>query len=129
MQDNKTPFEKACDILNLDPTALPVVNHLPDQDQKALIAHYKIMKVIEAKNKQNNNWKPDWTNRNQWKYYPWLRVEEKEDKSGLGLSYFYYVYAFSHTSVGSRLCVGSASQAKEVFVECKDLYEEYFLYQ
>lgn len=120
-------FEAACLILGLDSTALPVVDHLPVEDQKPLIAHYKLLKVIQAKNKQNNDWKPDWTNRNQLKYYPWLWVEAKADNSGLGLSFHVYDSTYSVTSVGSRLCVGSSADAKAVFEEAKDLYEEYFL--
>lgn len=127
MTEIKDQFEAACKILNIEPTALPVVDHLPEDEQKPIIAHYKLMKVIAAKNKINNDWKPDWNDRSQGKYYPWLWVTQKEGQAGFGLSCSDYDYSSTCASIGSRLCVGSAEDAKAVFEQNKDLYEAYFL--
>lgn len=126
MNENITdPFTAACQVLVIDPTTLPIVDHLPEEERKPLIAHYKLLKCIQAKNKLNNNWQPDWKDSNQRKYFPWLWV--KATDTGVGLSYHGNVYSFSSTFIGSRLCLGSAEDCKAIFEECKEFYEEYFL--
>ncbi len=127
MNERKDQFAAACNILGIDATALPVVDHLPKEDQTAIIAHYKLMKVIEAKNKINDGWKPDWSNYSQRKFYPWLLVQPKEDNTGFGLSYYGHGFTHTTTYIGSRLCLGSSEDCKTVFEQNKDLYEEYFL--
>jgi len=103
MTERKDQFEAACGILGIS-TALPVVDNLPEEDRIPTIAHYKLMKVIQARNKQDN-WKLDWGNTNQRKYYPWLWVEQKADNTGFGLSFLDYGYTYSHSySRLSPLC-------------------------
>ena len=117
-------FEDACKALNIDATALPEVSALPEKHQKALIAHYKLVTIAQA---ANDGWEPDWTNWNEGKYYPWFKIVKQEDNTGFGLSYYGNDSTYTHTAIGSRLCVGSAEAAKEVFEANQDLYEEYFL--
>ena len=119
-------FEAACKYLKLDPVkVLPKVTGLPKQHQEATIAHAKLVIISEALNKEANGgktWKPDWTN-GQWdKYYPWFDMS-----SGSGLSCFGCGDRDSYSTVGSRLCFKSAELAKYAGTKFIKLYEKYFL--
>jgi hypothetical protein len=125
-----TSFEHACQVLGLDPLALPEVSMLPENHQKAIVSHYKLITIVEANNKENGDWKADWNNSKQWKYYPWFWVKASDEKpAGSGLSFGDFGDGISRTPVGSRLCVGSSEQAEYVGKTFIDLYTDYFLIQ
>jgi hypothetical protein len=118
-------FEEAAEKLGIDPKALPEVSALPEKHQKAIIAHYKLVIIAQA---INDGWEPDWSNDDQWKYYPWFYVDASADKpSGSGLSYHDYDSVRSRTDVGSRLCFDSREAARYAGEKFKELYEDYFL--
>ena len=113
-------FEAACKKLKLDPKkCLPDVKGIPKHHQEATIAHAKLVIIAEA---INDGWKPDWTNGNWDKYYPWFDMS-----SGSGLSCFGYVGRSSASAVGSRLCFRSAELSKYAGTQFKKLYEQYFV--
>jgi hypothetical protein len=72
-------FEEACHKIRVTP-ALPTLLNGCQELMKATIAAYKLMVIFQA---INDGWIPDWSNSNQWKYYPWFRVLS----SGFGFSY------------------------------------------
>ena len=72
-------FEDACEKLGIDPTKLPELTLLSDEFVKPIVAYYKLLIIYKA---INNGWKPDWSNWDQYKYYPWYRVLS----SGFGFS-------------------------------------------
>jgi len=122
--DKIKTFEEACAALGIS-TALPEVSMLPEAEQKAIVAHYKLTVIAKA---LNEGWKPDWSNDDEYKYYPWFDVEEDAAKpSGFGLSYGGYVGTDLYTFIGSRLCFKSRELAKYAGEQFTDLYEEYFL--
>jgi hypothetical protein len=57
----------------------------------------------------NEGWIPDWTNSNEYKYYPWF---EMGSSSGVGFAYGGYVSWYSFSVVGSRLCFKSRDLAE-----------------
>jgi len=57
----------------------------------------------------NEGWLPDWTNSNQYKYFPWFNMGSS---SGVGFSYHGYDAWDTLSSVGSRLCFKSSDLAK-----------------
>jgi len=57
----------------------------------------------------NEGWIPDWTNSNQYKYFPWFNMGSS---SGVGFSSFVFDFWNSSSAVGSRLCFKSADLAK-----------------
>jgi len=119
-------FEAACKFLKLDPEkVLPKVTGVPKNHQDAIVAHAKLVIIAEALNTEGNDgkpWKPDWTNGDWDKYYPWFDLS-----SGSGLSYDDFVGHGSGSSVGSRLCFKSAELAKYAGTQFLKLYEQYFL--
>lgn len=113
-------FEDACNFLGYDAKNLPDVSHLPTEFAKPIIAYYKLVVIIKA---INNGWTPDWSNSNQYKYYPWFYVLS----SGSGFSDAHCLFTNADANVGSRLCVDSKDKAQYLAEQFEDLYEDYLL--
>jgi hypothetical protein len=117
--DIKT-FMDACKKLNISPIDdLNLLKNL-SINNKSIIAQYKLSIIYEA---INNGWVPDFTNSNQYKYYPYFKVLS----SGLDYSYSFYVYDYTYTTVGVRLCTDTAAKAEYIGKQFKDFYEDYLL--
>lgn len=114
-------FEDACEKLGLDPANIPDVKDIQDEFKKSIISVYKLMIVYKA---INNGWIPDWSDNNQWKYYPWYEVLS----SGFGFSGANCDYDRALASVGSRLCTDTREKALYVAAQFKAEYQDYFLY-
>lgn len=113
-------FEAACKKLKLDPAkVLPKVSGMPKHHQDAIVAHAKLVIIAEA---LNEGWKPDWTNSDQYKYYPWFDME-----SGSGLSFGGCVCDDSVSGVGSRLCFKTKELAEYAGKQFVLLYTQYFV--
>lgn len=91
---------------------------------KALIALNKLFTIAEKWNKEDG-FVPDFSNKGQWKYFPWFKYEG--EAAG-------FVYAPANNSAssadatfGSRLCFKSESRAEEFGKKYADLYNEVFL--
>lgn len=120
-------FQDACQVEGLDPEkVLPDFSCYPEQDRKAMVAHAKLVIIARALNRQANGgkeWRPDWNNHNQTKYYPYFH-------HSMGSSGFRFCdcdYWDSYSYVGSRLCFSSYDLAEYAGNTFLDLYNEYFL--
>ena len=119
--DIKT-FEDACIKENLDPnTVIPDFSLFPENDRQAMIAHAKLIIIAKA---INGDWVPDWTDSDQWKYYPWFKMGSS---SGVGFSYGVCAYWYTGSRVGSRLCFENREKAKYVGTQFQELYKSYFV--
>jgi len=114
-------FEDACAKEGIDPTALPDVSMIPEEFRKPIINAYKLMIIFLA---INNGWRPDWSDSDQYKYFPWYGVLS----SGFGFSSSGYGFGSSFTRVGSRLCTDTSEKAMYIAEQFKAEYQEYFLY-
>lgn len=115
-------FEQACEILAID-TKVPDVSMLPEYYHKPTIAQYKLMIIAEALNKVNGeNWKPDWTNYSEYKYYPWF----DKASSGGGFSFHGSDFWCTYSIVGSRLCYINRDTARFAGKHFIDLYNDLF---
>jgi hypothetical protein len=111
-------FEDACKALKLDPKkALSNIPKIPGKHQKGLIAAAKLYIIADA---LNGGWEPDWSNYNEYKYYPWFNMRP----SGFGL--FRVFCSHSHSGVGSRLCFKSEEIAEYAAKTFLDLYKILF---
>ncbi len=121
--DIKT-YEDACNVLNINPAEdLPYANPA-NAKQESLNAFAKLETIVKAIN--GDEAFPDWTNSNQWKYYPWFWMNKaSKTVSGLGLSYFDYVCDTSVSYVGSRLVFDSKEKAKYAANQFNDIYEKF----
>lgn len=113
-------FEDACNKLNIDPK-IPDVSGIPEEFKKPIIAGYKLMIIYKA---INNEWKPNWNNRDQYKYYPWFGVLS----SGFGFSTSLYFYTITDTDVGSRLCTDTSEKALYIAKQFEAEYKDYLLF-
>ena len=114
IMDQVKTFEDACRILNLDPVTVLGVGLSPDE-----LAYRKLKVIARA---LNQDWTPDWTNANQYKYYPWFDLS-----SGSGLRYFGCDVRRSGSSVGSRLCFKSRELAEYAGTQFIDIYTDFFI--
>ncbi len=118
-------FEDACKVLRLTPKkVIPDFAGFPKKDHAAMIAHAKLVIIARAANKLANKgkeWVPDWSNYDQWKYYPWF---EMKGSSGFRFSVCgrWNTYSF----VGSRLCYISREVCTYVATTFFELYKAYF---
>ncbi len=114
-------FENACAQLNIDPANVPDLSMIPEEFRKPLIAAYKLMIIYQA---INNGWKPDWSDDDQYKWFPWFGVLS----SGSGFSHSFSHYYCTHSYVGSRLCTDSSEKAEYIAEQFEAEYVDYFLY-
>ncbi|WP_407497460.1 hypothetical protein [Elizabethkingia meningoseptica] len=119
--DKVKSFEDACQLLGIEPN-VPEVSMLPENHQKAIVAHYKLVIIAEA---VNEGWKPNWDNWDERKYYPWFDLEGSS--SGAGFSCRGYGYWSTNSDVGSRLCFKTWELAEYIGKTFIDLYKDYFL--
>lgn len=91
---------------------------------KALIALNKLFTIAEKWNKEDG-FVPDFSNKGQWKYYPWFKYEVESAGFVSALSGNTASYALAY--IGSRLCFKSESRAEEFGKKYVDLYNEIFL--
>lgn len=120
-------FEDACKTLKLDSKkVIPDFSCYPEKDKKAMEAHAKFIIIVRASNKLENNgkeWTPDWSNDNEYKYYPWFDMS----KGSSGFRYDAYDDWHAVTGVGSRLCFKTEELAEYTANMFIDLYKAYFL--
>jgi hypothetical protein len=107
--DQVKTFEDACKILGVVPDEH--FNKLDEYNQASI----KLQTIIKA---LNEGWKPNWNDENEYKYYPWWRMDSV---LGFGLGDVYCLGSYS--DVGSRLCFKSEELAQYAAKQFKDLYK------
>lgn len=91
---------------------------------KALIALNKLFTIAEKWNKEDG-FVPDFSNKGQWKYFPWFKYEG--ESAGFVYACTYNTASAANASFGSRLCFKSESRAEAFGKKYVDLYNEVFL--
>jgi hypothetical protein len=108
-------FEDACRHLGIEPSTVISQNDTIDE-----AAYKKLKVVVDA---INNGWKPDWSDHDQYKYFPWFEVLS----SGSGFAFSGYGYYYSASSVGSRLCFESREKCLYAAEQFQSIYEDFFI--
>ncbi len=106
-------FEDACVMLKLD-SKKEIPESLPDH-VKAYMQLCIITKAL------NEGWVPDWTDSNEYKYYPWFDLS----KGVSGFSYGGYSTWGTGTNAASRLCFKSSELAKFAGTQFVEIYRVY----
>ena len=91
---------------------------------KALIALNKLFTIAEKWNKEDG-FVPDFSNKGQWKYFPWFKYEG--EAAGFVFAFAPAAVSYAPAAFGSRLCFKSESRAEEFGKKYVDLYNEVFL--
>lgn len=114
-------FEDACKAEGLkSEQALPDVSTISPADQEPIIAYSKLLIIARALNRTANGgeeWKPDWNNYDEYKYYPWFEMGGSS-----GFRFNDYDYWRTRSGVGSRLCFKTRELAEYAGKEFIDLY-------
>lgn len=113
--DRVKTVEDACELLGIG--ELTLYGNPGDEDIISIAAYHKLIIICRA---LNEGWKPDWSNRSQVKYYPWL-----EYKTGVGFSGTDCGYSRAGTFVGSRLCLKSSELAMYAGKQFESIYNDF----
>lgn len=101
MKNTINTWDDVCAFHKISTDALPDVSRIPEEDHKAVISHYKMMKAVDA---INGGKKHDWDNWGAKKWYPVFDMEKGEDNpTGFGFADSLYDDTHSAAGVGSRL--------------------------
>ncbi len=118
IMDRVKTFEDACQVLGIDQSELTVSGVL-EEDFESISAYAKLIIINKA---LNEGWKPNWADDNEYKYYPWFDMS-----SGSGLRFHDFVYLYSYSDVGSRLCFKSSELAEFEGKQFLDIYTDFFI--
>ena len=115
-----TDFKSACEYLHIKPDFK--IEVADKKHQKAVEAYYQLCVIAEAWNKADG-FVPDWTNTNQWKYWPWMVYKKGgllfggNSNNGASGGFVYAASYLSpsnaHAHFGSRLCFKSSDRARQ----------------
>ena len=121
-------FEDACALLKYDSNnVIPDLSLFPEKDRSALEAHCKLVIIADALNRLENDgdeWFPDWSNYNEYKYTPWF---DMDPSSASGFAFGGYDDWYSDSNVGSRLCYKTRELAEYAGKQFEDLYKMKFV--
>jgi len=121
--------EAALKAKGFAPDFAPDFSYYPDEYMRRFkLAEFKLEQVISA---INGSWVADWTNTNQYKYYPWWNIIEKKKSafSGRGLLLRDVNHDCDNTTVAPCIVFESrekAAYAAKIFLS---LYEEYYFFK
>lgn len=79
---------------------------------------YRILKLL-AKS-LNEEWMPDWSDSNEYKYYPWFEM-----RGSRGFRFIDNAYWHSDSGVGSRLCFKTRELAEYAGQQFQPVYEQF----
>lgn len=85
------------------------------------VAYRKIKLIVLA---YNQGWTPDWSDSNQYKYYPWFKWTAAAG-SAPGFSYIVFAYAHSRSYLGSRLVYKSSELAIDAGQKFESVYSSF----
>lgn len=100
-----------------------LIRDLNPRHVEALIALNELFTIADAWNKEDG-FVPDFSNRDQYKYFPWFTY--KDDAAGFVSAVTYYTATYAHAYIGSRLCFKSASRAEQFGKQFAHLYNKFF---
>ena len=113
-------FEEACKKEGLNPVEEIPFKNPANGRQIAVNAAAKLFIIAKA---LNGDWKADWNNWNQGKYYPWFDMRSSP-AGGSGFSYGDCVYGRSSSYVGSRLVYKDLETAEYAGTKFLDIYRD-----
>jgi len=120
-------FAAACKVEKLDPKKLIIkLAGFPKDYVNALIAIAQLFIIVKAANRLANNgkeWKPNWDDTSQYKYYPWFWM----DGGSSGFRFGGYADWDSASNVGSRLAFKTREDAEYYGKKFLSLYKAFMV--
>lgn len=102
-----------------------LVRDLNPAHVQALIALNELFTIAQAWNKEDE-FEPDFSNPNQYKYYPWFVYEK--DAAGFVFAPANRTAPNATAHFGSRLCFKTANRARQFGEQFTDLFNKVFLF-
>lgn len=113
-------YADACSVLGIEPINEEVFTKLGFTKDE--IAYRKLKTVVEA---LNEGWRPDWSDRSDYKYWNWFVYNPSS--AGFGCASASHAPSNAGTDVGSRLCFKTRELAAYAGRQFEDLYNDFFL--
>ena len=117
-------FESAIKFLGRENNNLMCI--IPDKHAKAMVALYKLFTIAEAWNKADN-FIPDFSNRNQYKFFTLFAYDDKA--AGFVYANSYSTAANATAIFGSRLCFSTSERAEQFGKQFIDLWNDFLLFR
>ena len=118
--DKIKTFEDVCEIVGID--ANKFNQHCLEQYLEEDEIAYKKLKLIISV--INEGWKPDWEDKNEYKYYPYFNMA-----GSFSFVVTNYHYEYSVADVSSRLCFKTKNDAIYTANHFLDLYRIFYTYE
>lgn len=103
-----------------------LVSELNPKHVKAIIAFNRLCTIAQAWNKEDD-FTPDFSNRNQEKWFPWFVYSN--DAAGFVCATTYYTATNAFASIGSRLCFKTSKRAAQFGKQFIDLWNDVLLFR
>ena len=103
-----------------------LVSELNPKHVKAIIAFNRLCTIAQALNKEDD-FTPDFSNRNQTKWFPWFVYSD--DAAGFVFAHAHTAAASALAALGSRLCFKTRERAMQFGKQFIDLWNDVFLFR
>lgn len=103
-----------------------LVSELNPKHVKAIIAFNRLCTIAQAWNKEDD-FTPDFSNRNQEKWFPWFVYSD--DAAGFVSAPTYYTASSASAYFGSRLCFKTSARARQFGEQFIDLWNQVLLFR
>lgn len=103
-----------------------LVSELNPKHVKAIIAFNRLCTIAQAWNKEDD-FTPDFSNRNQEKWFPWFVYSD--DAAGFVAADTSHTAASANADIGSRLCFKTSARARQFGEQFIDLWNQVLLFR
>lgn len=103
-----------------------LVSELNPKHVKAIIAFNRLCTIAQAWNKEDD-FTPDFSNRNQEKWFPWFVYSN--DAAGFVCAFSYSTATSAAAAIGSRLCFKTPTRARQFGEQFIDLWNQVLLFR
>ena len=103
-----------------------LVSELNPKHVKAIIAFNRLCTIAQAWNKEDD-FTPDFSNRNQEKWFPWFVYSD--DAAGFVCAVTSYTATYAIAYFGSRLCFKTSARARQFGEQFIDLWNQVLLFR
>lgn len=103
-----------------------LVSELNPKHVKAIIAFNRLCTIAQAWNKEDD-FTPDFSNRNQEKWFPWFVYSD--DAAGFVFARTAYTATSADAHFGSRLCFKTSARARQFGEQFIDLWNQVLLFR
>jgi hypothetical protein len=114
-------YADACAVIGIAPVDENELKGLGFTEDE--IAYRKLKVIAKA---LNEGWEPDWTNRSEYKYWPWFYMSYGA-AAGFAYAYTHNAASTTHATIGSRLCFKTSELAKYAGEQFAGIYSDFLL--